>query len=191
MRTNCKRGHPLADDNLDPGLLRFGIRRCKICARVYARKWKRRRREAAAIERGYRIGEKPVCKNGHPRTPENLRPGRSDCLICHREQMMRYNRAKGVRPAIRYTPEQRRMVKREEAQRRNARIKAKFVENVKGDVLFARDNGICGICSNPVDPARWEIDHVVPISRGGEHSYANTQVSHPTCNRRKWACVKV
>lgn len=29
----------------------------------------------------------------------------------------------------------------------------------------------------------------LPISKGGEHSYANTQVSHLICNIRKGACT--
>jgi 5-methylcytosine-specific restriction endonuclease McrA len=33
------------------------------------------------------------------------------------------------------------------------------------------------------------LDHIVPLARGGEHSYANTQPAHPTCNRRKGAKV--
>jgi 5-methylcytosine-specific restriction endonuclease McrA len=36
-----------------------------------------------------------------------------------------------------------------------------------------------------VDPANWHLDHVVPLSRGGEHSYANVQVAHPFCNLSK------
>jgi 5-methylcytosine-specific restriction endonuclease McrA len=28
---------------------------------------------------------------------------------------------------------------------------------------------------------------VIPISRGGVHTYSNVQVSHRTCNRWKWA----
>ena len=41
---------------------------------------------------------KTLCKNGHPRTPQNLRPGRSDCAICHREQQLARNRKAGVLP---------------------------------------------------------------------------------------------
>lgn len=41
-------------------------------------------------------GGKPKCVNGHPRTPENIRTGRGDCAICHREQQLARQRAAGV-----------------------------------------------------------------------------------------------
>lgn len=51
--------------------------------------------------------------------------------------------------------------------------------------VWARDNGVCGICGQSADPASWHVDHIVPIARGGIHAMSNVQVSHPTCNRRK------
>lgn len=32
-----------------------------------------------------------------------------------------------------------------------------------------------------------EVDHIVPISRGGSHTYDNLQAAHANCNRKKWA----
>lgn len=60
-----------------------------------------------------------------------------------------------------------------------------FVEHVDRRIVWDRDNGICGLCGKPADPNDWHLEHINPISQGGEHSYANTQVSHPTCNRIK------
>lgn len=45
------------------------------------------------------------------------------------------------------------------------------------------------ICRVPADPCDWHLDHVVPLAGGGEHSYANTAVSHPICNRKKGSKV--
>lgn len=82
--------------------------------------------------------------------------------------------------------------KREKDHRRRARLLNAFVEDVNIDVLWERDSGACGICSDPVDrdlawPGRMvaTIDHVVPLARGGEHSYANAQLAHMGCNARK------
>jgi 5-methylcytosine-specific restriction endonuclease McrA len=33
----------------------------------------------------------------------------------------------------------------------------------------------------------WHLDHVVPLAAGGDHSYANTQVSYSACNLAKGA----
>lgn len=80
---------------------------------------------------------------------------------------------------------------RKSAQKRRAIKKQVFVEAVDPIVVFKRDNGICGICRRKVLPSgAWEIDHVIPISKGGEHSYANVQLSHRVCNRSKWAHVQ-
>jgi len=59
-----------------------------------------------------------------------------------------------------------------------------FVEDVNIDVLRRRDRSMCGICGKLV-LCKGQIDHVIPISLGGMHSYANTQLSHPLCNLRK------
>lgn len=75
----------------------------------------------------------------------------------------------------------------ERAAVRRARKQGQFVEKVYKSKVWKRDAGICGICHDPADPADWHLDHVIPLARGGEHSYANTQVSHPACNLRKAA----
>lgn len=41
---------------------------------------------------------KSHCPQGHPRTPENLRPGRTDCAVCHRDQQRARARAAGAQP---------------------------------------------------------------------------------------------
>lgn len=53
--------------------------------------------------------------------------------------------------------------------------------------VYARGRGICGICSKPVPTDAFNVDHIIPLARGGEHSYANTQPAHPSCNFRKGA----
>ena len=58
--------------------------------------------------------------------------------------------------------------------------------------LIARDNGQCQLCGHTIDltltyphPRSASIDHRIPISKGGEHSMANTQLSCLECNVRK------
>jgi 5-methylcytosine-specific restriction endonuclease McrA len=69
--------------------------------------------------------------------------------------------------------------------RRRARIKSEFIERVEKKVLFRRDKGLCGICGRAVDPTRFDIDHIVPLCLGGDHSYLNTRIAHPICNAKK------
>jgi hypothetical protein len=75
---------------------------------------------------------------------------------------------------------------------RRARKRGATVERVDALNVFERDNWMCGICDEPVDPIlrhpdrmSVSLDHVVPLSLGGEHSYANTRCSHWICNVRR------
>lgn len=70
---------------------------------------------------------------------------------------------------------------------RTSRMRDAFVEEVDRQLVFERDNGLCQICYTPIGDALWEVDHIVSLARGGEHSYLNVQLAHRTCNRQKWA----
>ena len=59
------------------------------------------------------------------------------------------------------------------------------VERVSLDVLFERDKGICSLCHDRVKRSDASRDHVVPLSRGGDHSYQNCVLAHRRCNSRK------
>ena len=66
-----------------------------------------------------------------------------------------------------------------------ARKRKAYVEDVDPAHVWERDEGVCGICQQPADRTDWHLDHVIPLSRGGAHSMANVQVSHPACNLSK------
>lgn len=52
------------------------------------------------------------------------------------------------------------------------------------DKLFKEQNGICNGCSQPLQPDA-HIDHVMPLSRGGENADNNVQLLCPYCNLSK------
>lgn len=64
---------------------------------------------------------------------------------------------------------------------------AATVEVVDYGAVRRRDKGRCGICGKKVPRAGQSFDHIKPISRGGEHSFANVQLAHLLCNLRKGA----
>ena len=73
-------------------------------------------------------------------------------------------------------------------------IRRAYVEPVSMVKLRSRDEDTCRICGKPVDftrqppdPSAATIDHVIALSRGGEHSYGNTQLAHLRCNTAKGA----
>lgn len=58
--------------------------------------------------------------------------------------------------------------------------------------IFKRDGWICQLCFDPVDPEfkaphRWSatLDHIKPLSKGGPHTKANSQLAHYSCNCSK------
>jgi 5-methylcytosine-specific restriction endonuclease McrA len=76
--------------------------------------------------------------------------------------------------------------KRAEIQnRRRARLVGATVEPVDPGIVFERDGWVCHICGDTVAPKDASLDHVVPLSLGGEHSYANVATSHLSCNVKK------
>ncbi|OPC85354.1 hypothetical protein B4N89_27845 [Embleya scabrispora] len=75
---------------------------------------------------------------------------------------------------------------------RRLTLKAARVEVFEPREIFERDAWTCGICGEPVDPAiAWpsgrsaSLDHVIPLSGGGEHSRRNTRCTHLACNLAK------
>lgn len=63
--------------------------------------------------------------------------------------------------------------------------------------LYKRDKGVCHICNEPCDYGDKKItsegyfiagetypsiDHVIPISKGGKHSWKNVKLAHHKCN---------
>lgn len=82
---------------------------------------------------------------------------------------------------------------------RQERIAAGKVEDVELDALIERDGGICHLCGTKVSPRKKfrrgekrgdmsmypTVDHIIPLSRGGHHTWENVKLAHLSCNARK------
>lgn len=97
-----------------------------------------------------------------------------------------------ARSANRKLPSQ----KRSKAKARRARKLRKrgvTVENVDALRVLERDGWVCQICGvktpkrlrGTYDDRAPEVDHIIPIAAGGEHSYRNTQCACRKCNISK------
>ena len=67
--------------------------------------------------------------------------------------------------------------------------------------LLKRDNGICYLCGEKVDVDDYiirddikivgdnypSIDHIVPVAKGGTHTWDNVKLAHKICNSKKGA----
>lgn len=88
---------------------------------------------------------------------------------------------------------------RKEAMRRSRIRNACIDRDITMEALFKRDAGVCHICGERcsledyvvVDDTfiagNWypSIDHVIPLARGGQHSWANVKLAHRICNTAK------
>jgi 5-methylcytosine-specific restriction endonuclease McrA len=71
-------------------------------------------------------------------------------------------------------------------------------EPVSPELVFKRDGWRCQLCGQATpkrlrgstDPRAPELDHIVPLSKGGEHSYLNAQCSCRACNLSKGSTIK-
>lgn len=95
-------------------------------------------------------------------------------------------KAKRVRRIEKY-PSRYRELNTERQNRRRARRKAAYVAPVNRSAIYERDKGICQLCFLPVTWKDKNIDHIVPLARGGTHEPANVQLTHEVCNKRKGA----
>lgn len=86
--------------------------------------------------------------------------------------------------------------------RRECRIKNNgvFDRDITVDKLFLRDKGVCSLCGGMCDFKDYRlnesghfivgdkypsIDHTIPLSRGGTHTWNNVQLAHFKCNTIK------
>lgn len=93
--------------------------------------------------------------------------------------------------------------------KRDKRIKDKNnLDNINLKELYNRDNGVCWICGKLCDyndkeyrvsekghrylatgPNYPSVDHVIPLSKGGAHTWNNVKLAHKRCNSKK--CDKI
>lgn len=106
--------------------------------------------------------------------------------------MKHYNETHGADRSRTGRPETRRKKLRIKTQRRRALMKDPDAEKIDRDVVGERDGWRCGICRKRVNnsipwpkPLSPSLDHIVPLSQGGQHTYANSRISHLGCNMQR------
>ena len=104
-----------------------------------------------------------LCECGQP-LDHHLSPL---CAKCRRGRRRLSDKRRAIKAGVEYEPVNRRKV-------------------------YERDEWACHICGDGIDPdAAWpdfmcaSIDHVVPLSQGGPHTYANIKAAHWLCNSYK------
>lgn len=87
-------------------------------------------------------------------------------------------------------------VARRSRRNRRARKRNAYSEPYTLAEVAKTDRNRCGICGGRVDPKlkhpnpkSASLDHIVPLSKGGEDTKANIQLAHLACNLAKGATI--
>lgn len=165
---------------------RYFEKACFVCVAAKQRKWRQENlTESRATYAAYRAENKEKM-NAHNRA-WRLRHGdrlRKEGIIRrfkNKDKLQPYMREKARiwREANR---EQYRLnSKRQRAIRRGVRIETVTKKQI--DELRIKQRGRCGICKKKL--VAQNIDHVMPIAKGGAHEIKNLQLLCPKCNAEK------
>lgn len=115
--------------------------------------------------------------------PEEVKAQRKAYNKANKEKMNAQNRA-----SRKAKPEK----TRDQNRKRRALKRTTRVERISEKIVYLRDGGICQHCKKRVDkklknrhPMSASLDHIVPLSKGGTHTYNNVQLAHLGCNVSK------
>jgi 5-methylcytosine-specific restriction endonuclease McrA len=158
-----------------PLLAALNVRRCARCRRLkHTDQFCRSRRDAATLQSECRECHR---LRGLQATADNpAKPHPRVCAGCGKAYLAHPN-----------APFSRFCTKRYALMRG-----ARRAERVDRKTIFLRDGWVCQLCRKKVNPKLPSthrfgatLDHIIPVSRGGEHTPANLQLAHLACNSRK------
>ncbi len=152
--------------------------------REIERRYRERHPEKIAAKEQKRRSTEEYKRNARERTarwkttnPIKAATSRSEFYQRNKERLLAKNRE-----WVQANPDKRRASElRSEARRRGARVG----DTISRPEAYERFNGLCHICGGAVSRDKFEIEHVIPIIKGGEHSWSNIAIAHPKCNRSK------
>ncbi len=165
---------------------------CKACNRQRRKKWSAENPVNAKEQndrwlRENREKNKARCRKWRTENPEKHKEHAARSLASYHANADEWNARN--RAWVEANPER----KREQRRRNNAlrsgakRSGGQKAEHVEPLVVLERWDGVCGICGLDVNPFDFQLDHHIPLSRGGIHAAWNVRPSHPSCNRKKGA----
>lgn len=86
---------------------------------------------------------------------------------------------------LKWDRRRKRRQQRHDAKRRALKAGATIGAPINRQDIILRDKSICYLCGKTCEPNEIHLDHVIPLSKGGEHSATNLRVACAPCNIRK------
>lgn len=100
----------------------------------------------------------------------------------HAQQFRRVGR---VSPFRRVDPTLKRKSQKKSNDKRRAIKRDAFVQDIDRDLILEVSGGVCYLCGWELDIDDWQLEHIIPLSRGGKHAYHNVAASCSPCNLGK------
>lgn len=191
--TRCGVVKPLADYQADRRASDGRTSSCRACEKA----------RCAARHAANREADNAQSRERYAANPEAARAQRRAYAAAHREERREYRRryyaenrdaliakvtkwvAENHDRRRRYIEENADLFRDHHALARARRAGVEIGPRFTRQQIWDRDGGCCHICGEPCDPDDWHPDHIIPLSKGGPHTFENVAVSHPVCNRRK------
>lgn len=145
------------------------------CARIYLKiSYQDSNRRRRTFEMRSRVYKCLMC--GKLFTPSYRSKVRTVCSSMCNDERDRIGRKRGK--------------KERKALKRGCAIGVRFLDRD----IYERDRWVCQLCGKRIHkgkkaphPLSPSIDHIVPLSKGGQHGWANVQAAHFICNSTKGA----
>jgi hypothetical protein len=67
----------------------------------------------------------------------------------------------------------------------------RLVSTARRKEIYSRDKGACYVCNKELIFSKIELDHLIPVSRGGDSSPSNVAVSCRDCNRSRGSRIGI
>lgn len=184
------------------GLIRHGTVECNECKeRERIRKQQKKQAEKDAKKERMRLQEevaRTLREEKQKAIEEGHRIKNKKCSQCGR--MYSYNDSKGKKYCSKVCRD--RAANKAREVRRRMKIRTQMVDrDISIERLYKRDGGICYLCGRVCDwnDKRWDginsavicgntypsIDHVIPLAKGGRHSWENVKLACRGCNSHK------
>jgi hypothetical protein len=147
---------------------------CARCARVFVR-----RRHAKYCSPG--CAREAKLERDRADRPANRIWTAGPCMECGSAFV-------GERRTMKFCSEvcAKRSMRRRDKQKRSKRIRSIEARDRIGLATLAkRDGWRCHVCRRAVSRETWSMDHLVPLSAGGSHTWENVALAHKLCNSKR------
>lgn len=184
--SKCKQIKPLSEFARDKSGKNGLDYKCRACRKTAIDAWRSQHREhTRAYDKQWRKANPEKRKQQNKRYHASMSPQALANRLARRKRTALQNRLRSQRWRDANPDKVRVHRQMGKIQRRAREAAARFVEYVNLDVLYIRDRARCSLCGQHVKRPDASADHIIPLSKGGEHSYRNTALAHLHCNKRK------